>query len=78
MLTNVIMAKDLSNNYFNEWLEFSLHWTQMNSMKKSNVILKTIMQEAQVDTRCGDFFSMYPEVHPAFAMSVLGLENDEV
>lgn len=36
------------------------------------------MFELNDGIRCGDLFSMYPEVYAAFWMSILKLENDDV
>lgn len=72
------MAKDLSNNYFKYWLNYSLSWVKFHSMDKAKLVLKEIISELNNDTRCGDLFSMYPEVYAAFWMSILELENDDV
>lgn len=72
------MAKDLSNNCFRYWLNYSLSWVKFHSMDKAKLVLKEIISELNNDTRCGDLFSIYPEVYAAFWMSILELENDDV
>lgn len=72
------MAKDLSNNCFKYWLNYSLSYVKFNSMDKAKLVLKEIISELNNHTRCGDLFSMYPEVYAAFWMSILELENDDV